>query len=125
MCSGSRYDVNQAFAQEKLDAYALVDVRIAFPSFIGNTTAICQRQKTLTWVSLSKILLGNNLVVFTLAIAVFYSFSPSHKRNPRWTTQRVLHMGIREEQALFGKSVYVWCCPPIWRVLLARTFCVA
>ena len=36
---GSRYDVNQAFAQEKLDAYALVDVRIAFPSFIGNTTA--------------------------------------------------------------------------------------
>ncbi|MDG1930124.1 MAG: TonB-dependent receptor [Flavobacteriaceae bacterium] len=36
---GSRYDLNQSFAQEKLDAYALVDVRIAFPDFIGNTTA--------------------------------------------------------------------------------------
>ena len=36
---GKRYDVNQAFTQEKLDAYALVDARIAFPDFIGNTTA--------------------------------------------------------------------------------------
>ena len=36
---GKRYDVNQAFTQEKLDAYALVDARIAFPNFIGNTTA--------------------------------------------------------------------------------------
>lgn len=36
---GKRYDVNQAFIQEKLDAYALLDARIAFPNFIGNTTA--------------------------------------------------------------------------------------
>jgi vitamin B12 transporter len=36
---GSRYDVNQVFTQEKLDAYALVDARIDFPNFIGNTTA--------------------------------------------------------------------------------------
>ena len=36
---GKRYDVNPAFTQEKLDAYALVDARIAFPDFIGNTTA--------------------------------------------------------------------------------------
>ena len=37
--TGKRYDVNQVFTQEKLDAYALVDARIAFPNFIGNTTA--------------------------------------------------------------------------------------
>jgi vitamin B12 transporter len=36
---GSRYDLNQAFTQEKLEAYTLVDARIAFPDFIGNTTA--------------------------------------------------------------------------------------
>jgi vitamin B12 transporter len=36
---GSRYDLNQAFSQQKLKAYVLVDARIAFPSFIGNTTA--------------------------------------------------------------------------------------
>ena len=36
---GSRYDINQAFVQEKLSAYTLVDTRIAFPDFIGNTTA--------------------------------------------------------------------------------------
>ena len=36
---GSRYDLNQAFVQEKLDDYFLVDARIAFPDFIGNTTA--------------------------------------------------------------------------------------
>ena len=36
---GSRYDLNQAFTEEKLEAYTLVDARIAFPDFIGNTTA--------------------------------------------------------------------------------------
>jgi vitamin B12 transporter len=36
---GSRYDTNQNFEQEELDAYALLDARVAFPNFIGNTTA--------------------------------------------------------------------------------------
>lgn len=36
---GARYDLNQSFEQEKLEAYSLVDFRVAFPNVIGNTTA--------------------------------------------------------------------------------------
>ena len=37
---GARFDLNPAsYAQEELKAYQLVDARVAFPNFIGNTTA--------------------------------------------------------------------------------------
>jgi outer membrane receptor protein involved in Fe transport len=31
--------MNPSFIQEKLKAYALVDARVAFPNFVGNTVA--------------------------------------------------------------------------------------
>jgi vitamin B12 transporter len=37
---GARFDLNPAsYVQEELEAYQLVDARVAFPNFIGNTTA--------------------------------------------------------------------------------------
>ena len=36
---GSRFDNNHSFVREQLNAYWLIDARIAFPNFIGNTTA--------------------------------------------------------------------------------------
>ena len=36
---GARYAMNPSFIQEKLKAYALVDARVAFPNFVGNTVA--------------------------------------------------------------------------------------